>query len=195
MEPSTKLKLEIERGHQAWDRLEGFESRLRKTLRVLLASLPRALRCAGGATLLLTGDKEIRALNRKFRRKDKPTNVLSFPQFAPEDLKSAIRKQRSASGKLSNDRCEQLYLGDIAMSWQTAQAEADRDGKTVIDHATHLVIHGTLHLFGYDHMREAEADRMEALEIEIMKKLGLKNPYLDPASPVDGSAQAKHARK
>lgn len=176
----ASIALEIECAHSGWRRLAGLETRLKKAARIISANLPKSLLCSGCATLLLTDDARIRKLNQEFRKKDAPTNVLSFPQYAPEDLKSAMREQASLFGAAIKGCQIPLYLGDIAMSWQTVKAEALRDGKTGIDHATHLVIHGILHLFGYDHMTPAEANKMEKLEIAIMKDLGLRNPYLAP---------------
>lgn len=145
----------------------------------VLARAPETLRCESSATLLLTDDTSLRRLNRTFRNKDRPTNVLSFPQFEPKALKSVIRKRNAGKGRPGSETdANPLYLGDIAMAWQTVRTEAARDGKTAIDHATHLMIHGLLHLYGYDHILAAEAERMEALETAIMKDLGLRNPYL-----------------
>ena len=110
-------------------------------------------RGAQALTVVLADDAFIRRLNRDFRGHDKPTNVLSFP-----------------SG-------EKNYLGDIILSLGTVRREAKRQGKSARDHATHLLVHGTLHLLGFDHEQEREAARMERLEIKILEKLGIGNPY------------------
>jgi probable rRNA maturation factor len=104
-------------------------------------------------SVLLTNDKEVHALNKKFRQKDKPTNVLSFPDG------------------------ENGYLGDIAMSLDTLQREAKEENKPLENHFTHLLIHGVLHLMGYDHETDEEQNEMESLEIKILKKLDIPNPY------------------
>lgn len=104
-------------------------------------------------TLLLTDDKQLRALNRDFRGKNTPTNVLSFP---------------------SEDRG---YLGDIALAYGVTAKEARAGGKHFADHATHLVVHGVLHLMGYDHESARDANKMEPLEVEILAKLGISDPY------------------
>lgn len=103
-------------------------------------------------TLLLTDDEAVQALNHQFRGKAKPTNVLSFAR---------------APG-----------AGDVALAFETVAAEARAQGKTMLAHLTHLVVHGLLHLAGHDHMKKADARRMEALEIAILLRLGLLNPYL-----------------
>lgn len=103
--------------------------------------------------IILADDPFIRELNHTYRGKDKPTNVLSFEG-------------------------EGAYLGDIVLAFETVAREAQEQGKTFRDHATHLIVHGTLHLLGHDHMRRKEAEDMEAKEIKILKKLGVANPYL-----------------
>ncbi len=229
----TTIQLDIECERAGWNQLAQMKTRLSLAAAATSAKLPQSLQGATRVALLLTGDRRMRELNRSFRQKDSSTNVLSFPQFAPKDLKAALRSQNhrqtsshTAASTASSrtlaqtlpqtlprtpsrnslhsfrslrslrtplrDRNEvlpeeALFLGDIAMAWQTVKTEAERDAKTVIDHATHLVIHGLLHLYGYDHLRENEAEKMEAMEIAIMQDLGLKNPYLAPTA----SASAK----
>lgn len=126
---------------------------------VLRRAARRALRQAEGRagplTLLLTDDPAVRRLNREFRGKDKPTNVLSFPAPAnPEGL-----------------------LGDIALAYGVTAREAAAGRKSLADHAAHLVVHGVLHLLGYDHETEAEAAIMEPLETAILAGLGIADPY------------------
>jgi probable rRNA maturation factor len=133
-----------------------------RTHRGLAARLTRAAEAAakaarlkGGFTILLAGDRKLRALNHDFRGKDKPTNVLSFP---------------GASG----------YAGDIALAYGVAKKEAKQAGKTMADHATHLVVHGVLHLAGHDHELPKEAQVMESLEVKILDRLGVCDPYAPP---------------
>lgn len=111
-------------------------------------------------------DDEVHALNRDYRDKDKPTNVLSFPMVAP-DMMAA----------LANTDDGEVLLGDIMLAFQTCTAEAAEKGISLADHATHLVAHGTLHLVGYDHVEEADAVHMEELEVKALANLGLDNPY------------------
>jgi probable rRNA maturation factor len=117
------------------------------------------------ACLLLTSDERIRDLNRRFRGLDKPTDVLSFPAVEADVLAAA-----GAEGPPPE-------LGDIAIALQTTLADATREGRPVGDHLSHLVIHGMLHLFGYDHQRDEEAREMEALEVRILAGLGIPDPY------------------
>ncbi|WP_017671714.1 rRNA maturation RNase YbeY [Blastomonas sp. AAP53] len=111
-------------------------------------------------------DDEVQALNRDYRGKDKPTNVLSFPMLAPDMLDA-----------LANTDDGEVLLGDIMLAFQTCAAEAAEKGITVAAHATHLIAHGALHLVGYDHIEEADAVHMEALEVKALANLGLDNPY------------------
>ena len=113
----------------------------------------KAVKAKGGLTVLLAVDGRLRDLNHDFRGKDKPTNVLSFP-----------------AGDAG-------YMGDIAIAYGVARREAEESGKRFRDHAAHLVVHGVLHLAGYDHIRARDAKVMERLEVEILDRLGIANPY------------------
>lgn len=124
-----------------------------------------------GATLVeivvrLTDDAEVRALNRDYRHKDRPTNVLSFPMVPPDLI-----------GTLASTEGGEMLLGDIVLARETCAREAKERGVPIEAHATHLIVHGTLHLLGYDHMRDDEAEIMESLERQIMATLGLHDPY------------------
>lgn len=115
-------------------------------------------------------DDEVQALNRDYRHKDKPTNVLSFPMIEPDMFDALANTDANEPGG-------EVLLGDIMLAFQTCAAEAADKGIALADHATHLVVHGTLHLIGYDHIDEAEALVMEALEVKALANLGLDNPY------------------
>lgn len=112
-------------------------------------------------------DTRIAALNHDFRDKPAATNVLSWPY---EDLSSD-----DAGGTPLLPEAEEL--GDIAIAFETCEREAQEQGKPLTDHVTHLLVHGVLHLLGYDHIRDADATLMEQLEVEILGKLGLPDPY------------------
>ncbi len=114
-------------------------------------------------TVTLTNDAAIRILNREYRGKDSSTNVLSFPLW---DSMSALPCVR-----------ESVPIGDIVVAFETIKREAIEQGKPLKDHFSHMLIHGFLHLLGYDHTKNEEAEIMEALEIKILGKLGIKNPY------------------
>lgn len=117
---------------------------------------------AAGAALLLTNDSALQDLNRRFREIDKPTNVLSFPSGGPPGE----------------------FLGDIAVAFETCRRESDEQGVSFRDHAAHLIVHGLLHLAGYDHEEDVEAERMEGLETKILAALGVADPYEDPAGDI-----------
>ena len=116
----------------------------------------------------LTSDEEVHALNRQYRQKDKPTNVLSFPMVQP-DLIDTI-SQNSDNGE--------VLLGDIVLAHGVCVAEAAERGIPVEAHATHLMVHGVLHLLGYDHMSDDEAEAMEDIERQALHGLGIADPYL-----------------
>lgn len=152
-----------------WKKIKGLEKRLAQASELTLATMPVALLPAARraqATLLLTSDKAVQTLNHDYRGKDKPTNVLSFPQFERADL-----------AKVGKTGLGNIYVGDIAVAYQTVVKEAKAEKKELLDHVTHLLIHGLLHLFGYDHDTDARASRMEKMEKEIMATLGLPDPY------------------
>lgn len=111
-------------------------------------------------------DARIAALNADFRGKAAPTNVLSWPA---QDLTPPEAPEPDPDGTIP--------LGDIALAYDTCAREAAQQGKTPEAHVTHLLVHGTLHLLGYDHARDGDATVMEALEVEILCKLGLGDPY------------------
>ena len=116
----------------------------------------------------LTTDDEVHALNKQYRGKDKPTNVLSFPMVQPDLLDTV--SQNSDDGE--------LLLGDIVLAYGVCAAEAAERGISTADHATHLLVHGTLHLLGYDHMTDDEAESMEEIERQALASLGIADPYL-----------------
>ena len=114
----------------------------------------------------LTSDAEVQVLNRDYRGKDAPTNVLSFPMLEREEL-----------ADMPTDR--ETLLGDIILAYETCAREAAAKNISLEAHATHLIVHGTLHLLGYDHMEDAQALDMEMRERAAMAALGLHDPYDD----------------
>lgn len=115
--------------------------------------------------VMLTDDAGIRTLNSNWRGIDKPTNVLSFPALQP-------------TGPVGPEDAPRM-LGDIAIAYQTTRKEADDERKPFDHHLSHLAIHGFLHLIGYDHEKDGEAEAMEALERQILAQLGIPDPYAD----------------
>ncbi len=115
-------------------------------------------------SLVLTDDDSVAALNRDYRSKDGPTNVLSFPQEDDFDAPSALPGMP-------------VMLGDVVIAYGVTAREARDQGIPLADHLTHLCVHGMLHLLGFDHIEADEADRMEGLETEILGDLGVPDPY------------------
>lgn len=118
-------------------------------------------------------DARIAALNAEFRDKPRPTNVLSWPA---QDLGPLIPGEPPAKPE-PDPFDDATPLGDIALAFETCKAEAEAQQKSFANHVTHLVLHGTLHLLGYDHENDADAARMEALEVEVLARLGIESPY------------------
>ena len=145
-------EIEVEVEADLWRALPDAEDLARTAARAALSK-----REGGALAVLLTDDAAVRALNRQWRGKDMPTNVLSFP--AP-----AIAAP---------------WLGDVAVAYETCAREADEQRKTLAHHVTHLVAHGVLHLLGWDHQTDAEAEQMEAVERDILARLGVPDPYGD----------------
>ena len=143
---------------RAWRGLAAPERMVRAAVRAALG----AVGVEAGNTLLsvvLANDATVRALNRRWRRLDEPTNVLSFPQ---------PRHQQGARRTL---------LGDVVLAGGLVAREAREQGKTLAGHASHLIVHGVLHLLGHDHRSAREAKEMERLEIRALTALGIANPY------------------
>lgn len=129
-----------------------------------IATLPTMVE----VSILYTSDEEVRTLNHSYRQKDKPTNVLSFPMVQP-DLLDAINP---------GDDDGETLLGDIVLAHGVCAREAAEKDVSVEDHAIHLIVHGTLHLLGYDHEQgEAEAEAMEEIERVALAALGIDDPY------------------
>jgi len=141
---------------QAWSAHPGAEDVVRRAIAQAATFEDRP----GEVAVLLTEDATIRSMNAKWRGIDKPTNVLSFPA--------------GESGA--------PHLGDIAIACETVAREAANENKAFLDHLAHLSIHGYLHLIGFDHETDREAERMEHLETRILASLGIADPYADRAS-------------
>jgi probable rRNA maturation factor len=121
--------------------------------------------------VMLTDDAGIRTLNSNWRGIDKPTNVLSFPALPP-------------TGAVGPEHAPRM-LGDIAIAYETTRKEADDERKPFDHHLSHLAVHGFLHLIGYDHEKDDDAEAMESLETEILAQLGIPDPYADRDPPAD----------
>jgi probable rRNA maturation factor len=166
MEPLVDIVFEDER----WEAF-GLEALVEPAVRAVFAELGLA---EAGFTLCLMGcnDARILELNGDFRGKAKPTNVLSWPS---EERGAGVGEVPDLPQPGPADDPESL--GDIALSYDTCALEATEAGKPLADHVTHLIVHGLLHLLGYDHIRAADGDLMEATEVRILARLGLSDPY------------------
>ncbi len=155
-----------------WSDTTDWDAIAMRAARAAIERTPQGELLASPATIeisvRLTTDDEVHGLNRQYRQKDKPTNVLSFPMVQP-DLIETI-SQNSDDGE--------VLLGDIVLAHGVCTAEAAERGVSVEDHATHLMVHGVLHLLGYDHMDDDEAEGMEQIERDALAALGLHDPYL-----------------
>mgnify|MGYP001627271654 CR=1 FL=1 len=141
--------IEIEVEDEAWRAIDAVEVIVERAAQAALGDL------AGDVVVLLTDDAAVAEINGRFRDKDRPTNVLSFP--APDSARP--------------------HLGDLILASGVCAAEAAAQGKTMADHLTHLTVHGVLHLLGRDHEDDAEAEAMEAEERTILATLGVADPY------------------
>ena len=154
----TPLQVEISRNTEGWP--EHLDARAAEALREALKLSKARVKGTSEVSVILTSDAEQRILNRDWRGIDRPTNVLSFPQIEPFGAVSGL-------------------LGDIILARETLEKEASEQSVSFDDHFTHLVVHGFLHLLGYDHIKDDEALAMEGLETQILASLGVADPYAE----------------
>jgi len=156
------IAVHVEVEAEGWERLPDPEGLFRRAVEAASRAAPalaEAARRQAELALLLSDDARMRALNARYRAKDAPTNVLSFPP-APVPGAEAGR-----------------FLGDVVLAYETVAREAEEAGKPLADHAAHLALHGVLHLVGYDHETEEEAEAMEGVERAALRSLGIPDPY------------------
>lgn len=158
MPVSPPLEIAVIRNADGWP--EAFDALAERAILAALAGARPQVRGAAEISVLLTDDAEQRELNAQWRGKDSSTNVLSFPQIEPFAPVIGL-------------------LGDITLARETLEREAADLGKSLEDHFTHLMVHGFLHILGYDHIDEDEALQMESLETQILAGLGIEDPYAD----------------
>lgn len=170
--PLPHVHVDMVVNHDAWEEtgidLDDFAEDV-IALALSMAEMPPSLKDREiEVCVVLTDDSEIHALNRDFRGMDKPTNVLSFANLDSD----------SAADELAMEDMP-FALGDVIIAWDTMQREAIDLNRKFEDHLRHMLVHGTLHLLGYDHMNDEEAAVMEGLEIRILEKMSVENPYAD----------------
>ncbi|HVM22333.1 MAG TPA: rRNA maturation RNase YbeY [Sphingomicrobium sp.] len=162
------LEIAIE-ADEEWDSSRSWEALVRDAAEAAIAesAFPQLKTCARNVELSvrLAGDEAVRTINAQWRGKDKPTNVLSFPMLDAREL-----QQVNVAGP-------ELLLGDIILAHGVCEAEARDKGIAIDQHAAHLLVHGMLHLLGYDHQNDDEAGDMEAREVRALERLGIGNPY------------------
>ncbi|WP_044564243.1 rRNA maturation RNase YbeY [Azospirillum sp. B4] len=161
----------------------------RRALRQALAVDAEALPVGDGeVSILLSDNAAVRVLNHQYRGKDKPTNVLSFPMLPEGDGEEDGDDDVEFPEGMERPP---YLLGDIILAYETLMTEAAEQNKPVANHLTHLVIHGVLHLLGYDHIEDAEAETMERLETVILADMGIADPYRDGAGPTREDLQSE----
>lgn len=155
----VSLETEVVRHVEAWTALKPSDALLKRAAQAALAVAPQLRPGSYRLTLVLTDDAEAHALNRTWRGKNAPTNVLSFPAGA--------------------GIADPGLLGDVVLAYETIAREAREQNLPLQDHLAHLVVHGVLHLLGFDHESDADAEQMEALERRVLTSLGIANPYAE----------------
>jgi probable rRNA maturation factor len=157
-----KLEIEVAELSNLWRDMVDADALARKAIEASCALARVKLRAGAEVGVQLADDEQVRALNRQWRKIDKPTNVLSFPAASAKGLASAP------------------MLGDIVLAYETMCKEASDEGKTPRDHTAHLIVHGFLHLLGFDHSSDVQAEEMEELESRILARVGVSDPYAVP---------------
>ncbi|MEO9462613.1 MAG: rRNA maturation RNase YbeY [Marinomonas sp.] len=161
-----KLDIDIE----GWP-AQGLEALAQTCAEAVEIYVPELSNARLSSSIIFTSDAEVHALNKEWRGRDKPTNVLSFPMLTRDELLA-----------LGRDGPPEM-LGDLALAYETCSREAEAKNISVADHTSHLIIHGLLHLAGHDHeLSDTDAEKMEALEVQILAKMGIADPYMDASA-------------
>ena len=155
-----EFDIDIDVSDEKWhDLIEGIENHTHDVIKHVLSDLVSNAEHLE-ISIVLSDDDFIQNLNKNYRNKDKPTNVLSFPQTEEDEMDMPA-----------------LMLGDIIITSGVIKKEAKEQNKSIKDHYTHMLVHGCLHLLHYDHITDEQAEEMESLEIKLLNNLGIKNPY------------------
>lgn len=156
--PDHQIEIDVLRNDERWP--EELIIDVNKIVGMALSTLELEVEGPAELSLLLTNDEEQQKLNESWRAKDTSTNVLSFPQIEPDEAIEGM-------------------LGDISFAFETVQKEANAEQKQFHHHFAHLLVHGFLHILGYDHLTDEEAEEMEAAERKILARLDIADPYAD----------------
>lgn len=154
-----EIKVDVGQESELWGSLDVFEALAQKAIGMAASQSGVALMDGADVSVMLSDDARVREVNRAWRKMDKPTNVLSFPAAEADRISSSP------------------FLGDIILAFETVEREAVDEGRPFADHVAHLMVHGFLHLIGYDHETDEDAERMEALETKVLAELGIADPY------------------
>jgi probable rRNA maturation factor len=168
------IEVDIVLKSKKWQQETLIEKQIKKICQNLFPLTPIAFllkrKTIAELSISLVNDQSIKKINNQFRQKNKATNVLSFPSL-DENLIKKIGVKKVINRK------KYFFLGDVILAYETIKKEAEIEKKKFLDHLTHLILHSILHLIGLDHENEKEAEIMEKLEVKILKKLKIKNPY------------------
>jgi probable rRNA maturation factor len=170
----ASLAIEVLIDSPLWNAQPNAETMLRRAVEEAAAALSTY---GGELAIVLTDDSAIRQLNRQWRGIDAPTNVLSFPARPNPSAPLAGEGRAGSRAPTGKGSLAPLLLGDVVIAYETAAREATDEGKVFAHHLAHLAVHGFLHLLGYDHAADPEADAMEKLETAILARLGMPDPY------------------
>ena len=155
----TEISIDVGQESELWGDLAVFDALAQKAIGMAARMAGVALMDGAELSVMLSDDARVREVNRAWRKMDKPTNVLSFPAAEADKISSSP------------------FLGDVILAFETVEREAADEDKPFADHVAHLMVHGFLHLIGYDHETDQEAERMEALETRALAELGIADPY------------------
>lgn len=168
--PSMGLTIDSDVRAGDWSDIPNLDAVMTRALiAAFAAELPE--NPAAELSILLADNDTLQKLNNDYRSKEKPTNILSFAGVEPDEIEDAIAFALRGG--------QAIPLGDLALSYSVLKAESAEQGKSVEDHLSHLLVHGMLHLLGYDHESDDDAEVMEDFEREILETLDIKDPYLD----------------
>ncbi len=166
---SLNIEVDLINDSPLWNSLEcDLEEFIRQVITLVLNQLDfKQIKARVEVSILLADDERLQELNREHRDKDKPTNVLSFPNYElkPYNFIANLKKEK------------EIYLGDIALSYTTIYHESVEQDKPFINHLAHMLVHSILHLLGFNHEQDNEAEEMENLEAKLLAKLNIPNPY------------------